>query len=139
MRIAGLLAAGAVVAWMTIAGGVTVPAARAATGVTPAAGVTQAAGSASGSVLSRWAGAGERGDRRRPLVPVVGAGAADGSVAEVITAYVVRTTPGLNLNRVITVPGGSSATPRTGTRSTSSTRGNPSRTAAPSPTPACPP
>jgi hypothetical protein len=56
VRIAGLQAAGAVVAWMTIAGGVTVPAARAATG---AAGVTQAAGSASGGVLSRWAGSSE--------------------------------------------------------------------------------
>ena len=29
-----------------------------------------------------------------------------GSVTKVMTAYVVLTTPGLNLNRVITVPGG---------------------------------
>lgn len=103
MRIVGRLAAATVVAGMIIAGGVTAPvAARAATGVTRA----EAAASAPSGVLSPWAELADAATgadlwsrssaRERPM----------GSVTKVMTAYVVLTTPGLNLSRVITVPGG---------------------------------
>ncbi len=102
MRIAGGLAAGAVVAGMIVAGAVTAPAARAAGERDPAA----KAASAPAGVRSRYAelaNAATGADLwsrssvlKRPM----------GSVTKVMTAYVVLTTPGLNLNRVITVPGG---------------------------------
>jgi serine-type D-Ala-D-Ala carboxypeptidase (penicillin-binding protein 5/6) len=99
MRIAVGLAAGAVVAGMMLPGAVAAPAARAATGEAKA-------GSAPVGVRSRLAelaNAATGADLwsrssvvERPM----------GSIAKVMTAYVVLTTPGLNLNRVITVPGG---------------------------------
>jgi len=105
MRIAGRVAAGAVVAGMIVAGGVAAPAARAATTGTGAATAVRPASAPSG-VWSRWAelaNAATGADLwsrssvvKRPM----------GSVTKVMTAYVVLTTPGLNLNRVITVPGG---------------------------------
>jgi len=99
MRIAVGLAAGAVVAGMMLPGAVAAPAARAATGEAKA-------GSAPVGVRSRLAelaNAATGADLwsrssvvERPM----------GSIAKVMTAYVVLTTPGLNLNRVITVPSG---------------------------------
>jgi D-alanyl-D-alanine carboxypeptidase (penicillin-binding protein 5/6) len=105
MRIAGGVAAGAVVAWMMVAGMVTAPAARAAAAETKTARAAKTA-SAPAGVRSRFAelaNAATGADLwsrssvlKRPM----------GSVTKVMTAYVVLTTPGLNLNRVITVPGG---------------------------------
>jgi D-alanyl-D-alanine carboxypeptidase (penicillin-binding protein 5/6) len=102
MRIAGGVAAGAFVAAMIAAGGLVAPAASAATGK----GAAQKAASAPVGVRSRWAelaNAATGADLwsrssviERPM----------GSVTKVMTAYVVLTTPGLNLNRVITVPSG---------------------------------
>jgi serine-type D-Ala-D-Ala carboxypeptidase (penicillin-binding protein 5/6) len=99
MRIAVRLGLGAVVAGFIAAGGMVAPAARAA--VPTAAGPAAPAG-----VRSRWAelaNAANGADLwsrssvlERPM----------GSITKVMTAYVVLTTPGLNLNRVITVPGG---------------------------------
>jgi D-alanyl-D-alanine carboxypeptidase (penicillin-binding protein 5/6) len=105
MRIAGGVAAGAVLAGMIVAGGAAAPAARAAT--TQAGAVTAARpASAPAGVRSRWAelaNAATGADLwsrssvlERPM----------GSVTKVMTAYVVLTTPGLNLKRVITVPSG---------------------------------
>ena len=99
MRIAGALAAGAVVAGMIVAGGVTAPAARAATAAARApaapAGVrsrfAELANAATGTNL--WS---RSSVVERPM----------GSTTKVMTAYVVLTTPGLNLNRVVTVPSG---------------------------------
>jgi serine-type D-Ala-D-Ala carboxypeptidase (penicillin-binding protein 5/6) len=105
MRIAGRVAAGAVVAGMIVAGGVAAPAARAATTGTGAATAVRPASAPSG-VWSRWAelaNAATGADlwsrssvQERPM----------GSITKVMTAYVVLSTPGLNLNRVITVPSG---------------------------------
>jgi serine-type D-Ala-D-Ala carboxypeptidase (penicillin-binding protein 5/6) len=105
MRIAGGVAAGALVAGMIVAGAATAPAARAAageTGTTPAA----KAASAPAGVRSRYAELADAATGadlwsrssvvKRPM----------GSVTKVMTAYVVLTTPGLNLSRVITVPSG---------------------------------
>ena len=102
MRIAGGLAAGAVVAGLIVAGGAAAPAARAAAG-TPAAPEKAAAPA---GVQARWAelanaatGANlwsRSSTLERPM----------GSITKVMTAYVVLTTPGVNLNRVITVPSG---------------------------------
>jgi serine-type D-Ala-D-Ala carboxypeptidase (penicillin-binding protein 5/6) len=99
MRIAGGLAAGALVAGMTLPGAVAAPAARAATGEAKAA----AAPAGVRSRLAELANAATGADlwsrssvTERPM----------GSVTKVMTAYVVLTTPGLNLNRVITVPSG---------------------------------
>jgi D-alanyl-D-alanine carboxypeptidase (penicillin-binding protein 5/6) len=105
MRIAGGLAAVFVAAGMILAGGVTAPAARAAAGevrTAPAAnadsapvgvrsGYAELANAATGANL--WS---RSSVLKRPM----------GSVTKVMTAYVVLTTPGLSLNRVITVPGG---------------------------------
>ena len=109
MRIAGRVAAGAVVAGLIVAGGAAAPAARAATagaGAALTAPPAPASASAPSGVVSRWAelaSAATGADLwsrssvvKRPM----------GSVTKVMTAYVVLTTPGLNLNRVITVPGG---------------------------------
>jgi D-alanyl-D-alanine carboxypeptidase (penicillin-binding protein 5/6) len=100
VRIAGGLAAGALAAGMLVAGGVAAPAARAAVVA------TSARASAPAGVRSRWAelaNAATGADLwsrssvlERPM----------GSITKVMTAYVVLTTPGLNLNRVVTVPGG---------------------------------
>lgn len=113
MQIAGRLAAGAVVAAMIVAGGTAVPAARAAVRTAPAVtapkrALVKAPAKAAGpvGVRSRWAelaNAATGADlwsrssvQERPM----------GSITKVMTAYVVLTTPGLHLNRVITVPGG---------------------------------
>lgn len=125
MRVAGWLAAGAAVTGMLAAGGAAAPAARAATRTAPPAkrtaapsaqtpavsatavrAVPAAAASAPSGVSSRLA---ELADAvtgadlwsrssvtERPM----------GSVTKVMTAYVVLETPGLKLNRVITVPNG---------------------------------
>ena len=111
MRIAVGLAAVAVVAGMILAGGVTAPAARAATGertATPRKRPPLAAKPASVPVGVRshyaelvnaatganlWS---RSSVTKRPM----------GSVTKVMTAYVVLTTRGLNLKRVITVPSG---------------------------------
>jgi serine-type D-Ala-D-Ala carboxypeptidase (penicillin-binding protein 5/6) len=99
MRIAVRLAVAAVLAGIIVAGGMVAPAARAA--------VRTVAGPA--GVRSRWAelaNAANGADLwsrssvlERPM----------GSITKVMTAYVVLTTPGLNLNRVITVPDGITA------------------------------
>jgi D-alanyl-D-alanine carboxypeptidase (penicillin-binding protein 5/6) len=101
MRIAGGLAAVSVVAGMIVAGAVTAPAAKAVGTATAAK-----AASAPPGVRSRYAELANAATGanlwsrssviKRPM----------GSVTKVMTAYVVLTTPGLNLNRVITVPGG---------------------------------
>jgi D-alanyl-D-alanine carboxypeptidase (penicillin-binding protein 5/6) len=98
MRIAGGLVAGAVVAGMIVASGVAAPAARAATGEAKAAApagvrsrLAELANAATGADL--WS---RSSVTERPM----------GSITKVMTAYVVLTTPGLNLNRVITVPSG---------------------------------
>jgi serine-type D-Ala-D-Ala carboxypeptidase (penicillin-binding protein 5/6) len=109
VRIAGELAAGAVAAMMIVAGGLTAPAARAAGRTAPAL-IAQksvlAKASAPVGVWSRWAelaNAATGADlwsrssvQERPM----------GSITKVMTAYVVLTTPGLNLNQVIIVPSG---------------------------------
>ena len=127
MRIVGGVAAGAVVAGMMAAGGGAAPAARAAT-LEPGAAIaaattaklaaaakladatrladTAALASAPTGVRSPWAELADAATganlwsrssvQERPM----------GSVTKVMTAYVVLTTPGLNLNRVITVPKG---------------------------------
>src|ERR1700748_722831 len=99
MRIAGALAAGAVIAGLVVAGGVAPPAASAATAKAKAA----AAPAGVRSRLAELANAATGADlwsrssvTERPM----------GSVTKVMTAYVVLTTPGLNLNQVITVPSG---------------------------------
>jgi D-alanyl-D-alanine carboxypeptidase (penicillin-binding protein 5/6) len=99
MRIAGGLAAGAVIAGLVVAGGVAAPAASAATGEAKAAAapvgvrsrLAELANAATGADL--WS---RSSVTERPM----------GSVTKVMTAYVVLTTPGLNLNQVITVPSG---------------------------------
>ncbi len=105
MRISGGIAAGAVVAGMIVAGSTAAPAARAATMERGTATAARPATGASG-VRSPWAelaSAATGADLwsrssvvTRPM----------GSVTKVMTAYVVLTTPGLNLNRVVTVPSG---------------------------------
>ena len=103
MRIAGGLAAGAVVAGMMLPGAVAAPAARAATGVATGEAKAGSAPAGVGSRLAELANAATGADLwsrssvvERPM----------GSIAKVMTAYVVLTAPGLNLNRVITVPSG---------------------------------
>ena len=99
MRIAGALAAGAVVAGMIVAGGVTAPAARAATAAARAAAAPAGVRSRFAELADAATGAdlwSRSSVLERPM----------GSITKVMTAYVVLTTPGLNLNRVITVPGG---------------------------------
>ena len=103
MRIAGGLAAGAVVAGMMLPGAVAAPAARAATRTATGEAKAGSAPAGVGSRLAELANAATGADLwsrssvlERPM----------GSVTKVMTAYVVLTTPGLNLNRVITVPDG---------------------------------
>ncbi len=117
MRIAAGLASVAVAAGMILAGGATAPAARAAalhtgalhtaalnTGTLATGAPAAGAASAPPGVRSRYAKLANAATganlwsrssvTKRPM----------GSVTKVMTAYVVLTTPGLNLNRVITVP-----------------------------------
>jgi D-alanyl-D-alanine carboxypeptidase (penicillin-binding protein 5/6) len=95
MRIAGGLAAVAVAAAMILAAAVTAPAARAASAPPGIwSHYAELANAATGANL--WS---RSSTAERPM----------GSVTKVMTAYVVLTTPGLNLNRVITVPGGITA------------------------------
>jgi serine-type D-Ala-D-Ala carboxypeptidase (penicillin-binding protein 5/6) len=105
MRIAGGVAAGALVAGMIVAGAATAPAARAAAGKTETTPAARAASAPAGvrSLYAELADAATGADLwsrssvvKRPM----------GSVTKVMTAYVVLTTPGLNLSRVITVPSG---------------------------------
>jgi serine-type D-Ala-D-Ala carboxypeptidase (penicillin-binding protein 5/6) len=130
MRIAGRLAVCAATAGIAAAGMTTAaaPAAQAAVSSAPAVSVT--AGAAAGparlvsavraapSAASAAAASAPVGVRSRLAELAVAATGADlwsrssvdkrpiGSIAKVMTAYVVLTTPGLNLNRVITVPEG---------------------------------
>jgi serine-type D-Ala-D-Ala carboxypeptidase (penicillin-binding protein 5/6) len=102
MRIAGGLAACALVAGTVLAGGAAAPAARASA----ATGKAAAQAGAPAGVRSRWAelanavtGAdlwSRSSVQERPM----------GSIAKVMTAYVVLSMPGLNLGRVVTVPQG---------------------------------
>jgi serine-type D-Ala-D-Ala carboxypeptidase (penicillin-binding protein 5/6) len=99
MRIAVGLAAGAVIAGSVVSGALAAPAARAATAEAKAA----AAPAGVRSRLAELANAATGADlwsrssvTERPM----------GSITKVMTAYVVLATPGLNLNRVITVPSG---------------------------------
>lgn len=103
MRIAGGLAAGAVVAGMMLPGAVAAPSARAATRVATGEARAGSAPVGVGSRLAELANAATGADLwsrssvvERPM----------GSITKVMTAYVVLTAPGLNLNRVITVPSG---------------------------------
>jgi serine-type D-Ala-D-Ala carboxypeptidase (penicillin-binding protein 5/6) len=99
MRIAAGLAAGAVVAGMMLPGAVGAPAARAATGEAKAGSAPVGVRSRLAEVANAATGAdlwSRSSVVERPM----------GSITKVMTAYVVLTTPGLNLNRVITVPSG---------------------------------
>jgi D-alanyl-D-alanine carboxypeptidase (penicillin-binding protein 5/6) len=99
MRVAGGLAVGAVIAGLIVSGGVAAPAARAATGEAKAAAAPAGVRSRLAEVANAATGAdlwSRSSVTERPM----------GSVTKVMTAYVVLTTPGLNLNRVITVPSG---------------------------------
>jgi D-alanyl-D-alanine carboxypeptidase (penicillin-binding protein 5/6) len=120
MRAGRWVATGAVVVSLLTAGGLTAPAARAASqapagrGAPAASAASTAAASARRAVvksapagvssrLAELASAATGADlwsrssvTKRPI----------GSIAKVMTAYVVLTTPGLNLNRLITVPAG---------------------------------
>ena len=103
MRISGGVTAGAAVAVMMLAGAA--PGARAAT-LTPGIAMAATPGSAPPGIASHYAELANAATGanlwsrssvlERPM----------GSVTKVMTAYVVLTTPGLNLNQVITVPGG---------------------------------
>jgi serine-type D-Ala-D-Ala carboxypeptidase (penicillin-binding protein 5/6) len=116
MRIAVGLAAVAVVAGMILAGGVTAPAARAATAERAVTG--DWAGTAKpAAVAARFASVpvGIRSHYAELANAATGANLWSrssvikrpmGSVTKVMTAYVVLATRGLNLNRVITVPSG---------------------------------
>lgn len=107
MRIAGQLAAAAVVAGLLAAGVTAAPAARAAeTATAGTAAVPQAAPPGVRALRAEVANAATGADlwSRSSVTehPI-------GSVTKVMTAYVVLRTPGLNLHRVITVPAGITA------------------------------
>ena len=121
MRTAGRLTAAALVTGMILIGGGTVPAARAAVTTSAARPATDAAARKVAAVTARKVAtrpAVPAGVRSRLAELADAATGADlwsrssvlerpmGSITKVMTAYVVLTTPGLNLNRVITVPGG---------------------------------
>ncbi|HEY1818463.1 MAG TPA: serine hydrolase [Trebonia sp.] len=121
MRIAVQLAAGAVVAGMLAASGTVAPAARAAVRTagaakpTPARSVVAKPAAPKRAVAKPAAPAGVRSRLAELANAATGAdlwsrSSVDkrpiGSITKVMTAYVVLTTPGLNLNRVITVPEG---------------------------------
>ena len=107
MRIAGRLTAGAAVTGMIVMGCIIAPAAQAAsTAADSSIEAPTAQAAPPPATRSRWAelaNAATGADlwsrssvQERPM----------GSITKVMTAYVVLTTPGLNLNQVITVPGG---------------------------------
>jgi D-alanyl-D-alanine carboxypeptidase (penicillin-binding protein 5/6) len=131
MRVAALLAAGAVATGALTVTSVAAPAARAAAGVPPA--FSRAAVTALPAVAGRPAGDGGGTSAVRtlrpqvPAVPAVASRLAElanaatganlwsrssvterpiGSITKVMTAYVVLQTPGVNLHRIITVPSG---------------------------------
>src|ERR1700749_417410 len=122
MRIAVGLAAVAVVAGMILAGGMTAPAARAATGEKAAIGERMATGEGTATAKTAAVAAkpasvpvGVRSHYAELANAATGANLWSrssvierpmGSVTKVMTAYVVLTTRGLNLKRVITVPAG---------------------------------
>lgn len=132
MRVAGWVAAGAAVAGMLAAGGAAAPAARAAQrAAAPAAQGTDAASrtakpavqtattaTTATTVAAVTATSAPSGVRSRLAELADAATGADlwsrssvterpiGSITKVMTAYVVLETPGLKLNRVITVPAG---------------------------------
>jgi serine-type D-Ala-D-Ala carboxypeptidase (penicillin-binding protein 5/6) len=126
MRVRRRLAAAAVAAGVLAAGGIAAPAARAVTAA-PAARVTAArvtaarvtaAGVTAARVTASRVTAAPAGVQSRLAELANAATGADlwsrssvtkrpiGSIAKVMTAYVVLTTPGLRLQRVITVPDG---------------------------------
>jgi D-alanyl-D-alanine carboxypeptidase (penicillin-binding protein 5/6) len=122
MRIAVGLAAVAVVAGMILAGGMTASAARAATGEGAATAERTAAGKGTATAKTAAATAkpasvpvGVRSHYAELANAATGANLWSrssaverpmGSITKVMTAYVVLTTRGLNLKRVITVPSG---------------------------------
>jgi D-alanyl-D-alanine carboxypeptidase (penicillin-binding protein 5/6) len=132
MRVAGRLAVCAATAGLAAAGMTTavaaVPAAQAAVSSAPAVSITAGAAASTARLVSAVSAAPAAASAAASPAPVgvqsrlaelaVAATGADlwsrssvdkrpiGSIAKVMTAYVVLTTPGLNLNRVITVPGG---------------------------------
>src|SRR5579863_2288800 len=103
MRISGGVTAGAVVAVVMLAGAA--PAARAAT-LTPGIALAAQPGSTPPAIRSHYAELANAvtgvnlWSRSSVLIRPMG------SITKVMTAYVVLTTPGLNLNQVITVPRG---------------------------------
>jgi D-alanyl-D-alanine carboxypeptidase (penicillin-binding protein 5/6) len=120
MQVPGRVTAGALVAAMTALGGLTAPAARAAA-VSPdgrAGALTAVTTTKAGQTRAVETSAAPAGVRSRLAELANAATGADlwsrssvterpiGSIAKVMAAYVVLTTPGLNLNRVITVPEG---------------------------------
>lgn len=115
MRIAVGLAAVAVVAGMILAGGVTAPAARAAAAERAAGGRTGAAETAAVAAKPASVPVGIRSHYAELANAATGANLWSrssvikrpmGSITKVMTAYVVLTTRGLDLKRVITVPRG---------------------------------
>jgi D-alanyl-D-alanine carboxypeptidase (penicillin-binding protein 5/6) len=108
MRVASGVAAATLVVGIVAAGLLAAPAGAASAAQAPAAAAARAAAAPVGvqSRLAELADAATGADlwsrssvTKRPM----------GSVTKVMTAYVVLTTPGLNLNRVITVPAGITA------------------------------
>jgi D-alanyl-D-alanine carboxypeptidase (penicillin-binding protein 5/6) len=109
MRIAGRLATGAVAAGLIVMAAAAAPAARAATVTgtgTPAAGTVTPAAPAGplAGVRARWAEIAVAGTGKGLWSRSSATERPMGSITKVMTAYVVLTTPKLNLNRVITVP-----------------------------------
>jgi D-alanyl-D-alanine carboxypeptidase (penicillin-binding protein 5/6) len=100
------IAAGAVVASMMVAGGVAAPPAGAAVAAVPAVSKSVAVPAAPAGVRSRWAELANAATGADLWSRSSAAERPMGSVAKVMTAYVVLTTPGVRLNRVITVPRG---------------------------------
>jgi serine-type D-Ala-D-Ala carboxypeptidase (penicillin-binding protein 5/6) len=123
MRVAGWVAAGAAVAGMLAAGGAAAPAARAAQrsaapakrAAAPAAQTTATTATTAAAVTAASAPPGVRSRLAELADAATGADLWSrssvterpiGSITKVMTAYVVLETPGLKLNRVITVPAG---------------------------------
>ena len=96
MRIVGGVTAAAVAAGMIVAVAAEAPAAEAATSASPSVYGTAAELVNAGSGANLWSRA---STVEHPM----------GSITKVMTAYVVLTTPGLNLQKLITVPSGITA------------------------------
>jgi D-alanyl-D-alanine carboxypeptidase (penicillin-binding protein 5/6) len=114
VRITGRLAAGVVAAGLIVTAGAAAPAARAAvlTGagtMTVAARPAAAKPSAPAGVRARWAELAVAATGKALWSRSAATKRPMGSVTKVMTAYVVLTTPKLNLHRVITVPSGVTA------------------------------